>query len=797
MRRSFRILLRVLAWLLLAALVALFMAWIAMRASLPELDGDHHVAGLSAPVIVGRDAYGVPDIQAATRLDAARATGFVHAQDRYFQMDLTRRAAAGELAALLGPTLADSDARLRVNRFRERARQVLAGLDDGDRALLEAYTQGVNAGLASLRARPFEYLVLRARPQPWRPEDSLLVVYAMWLDLQGSELHTELQRDRLHAALPASLYQLVARSPSNWDAALDGSELPVPPLPDAAQYDLRHLDRAVFALADGAAAHAARLAESGQADAALVGSNNWALAGSRTASGRALVANDMHLGLRVPNTWYRLRLRARDEDVDITGVTLPGAPVVVAGSNGHVAWGFTNSYGDYLDLVRAEPVPGQPDSYATVDGPRRFERHDEVIAIAGAPARHVVVEDTIWGPVVAKDADGTPLAAAWTAYRPEAINLRLVDMERAVGVEDAVQIAASAGIPAQNAMIGDATGHIAWVIAGRVPLRAGFDPTLPADWTVPGTGWTGWVAPEAQPRIEDPAGGAAWSANARVVGGDMLALIGDGGYAHGARSHQIREDLAKLSQARPADFLQIQLDDRARYLAEWQPLLISVLAEGGPAYTGALKLVKGWTGYAAIGDAGYRVLREFERTVTERSFEMLTVEARARWPGFRWHAPARFTDVAWRLVNLQPANLLDPRYPSWDAWLLAAADEAIAAARQGCDSLAQCTWGRRNTMRIQHPLSRALPFLSPLLDMPADELPGDWSMPRVQSPVFGASERFAVEPGREAEAYFHMPGGESGNPMSPYYRAGHEAWAQGEPLPFLPGPAVHTLTLTP
>ena len=529
----------------------------------------------------------------------------------------------------------------------------------------------------------------------------------------------------------------------------------------------------------------------------MVGSNNWALSGQRTRSGRALVANDMHLGLRVPNTWYRVRLVATDAGLDVTGVTLPGVPVVIAGSNGHVAWGFTNSYGDFQDLVIVEPVAGQPGAYMTPDGPRRLERHEETIEVAGGQPETLIVEDTIWGPLIGEDARGRRLALAWTAHRPGAVNLRLAAMESARNLDEAVDIAATAGLPAQNALIGDATGRVAWVIAGRIPVRHGYSPALPASWATPGVGWDGWVAVDRQPRIKDPPGGAAWSANARVVGGEMLEMIGDGGYAHGARSHEIRDGLSGLEQAVPADFLQIHLDDRARYVEQWRPLFEAVLVAGGPARAEALGLVGRWSGHAAADDAGYRLLREFEREVTQRAFMMLTAEPRRRWPDFAWRPPSRFTDVAFRLASERPAHLLDPGYEDWDAWLAAAADAAIETSGKDCEALSQCTWGRANTTRIRHPLSAAVPLLSVLLDMPATAMPGDWSTPRVQSPVFGASERFAVEPGREQDGYFHMPGGQSGHPLSPFYRAGHDAWVRGEPTPFLPGPAEYVLTLTP
>ena len=796
MRRAGRWLWRGLLWLLLLAAIAALAAWLALRASLPEVEGEAKLAGLSGRVLVERDASGVPVVRGANRLDVARATGFLHAQERFFQMDLTRRAAAGELAALLGPALLPTDRRMRVHRFRARAAEALGAAPAADRALLEAYAEGVNEGLAALRARSFEYLLLRQQPRPWRAEDALLIVFAMWVDLQGGGFRAELQQDRLHAALPEALYRVVARSPSTWDAPLDGSQLEPPPWPAPEEYDLRRVDPALFDSAGEPAASQLRFTWlPGEVDESLVGSNNWALSGQRTASGRALVANDMHLGLRVPNVWYRARLVVQDPAVDITGVMLPGAPIVVAGSNGHVAWGFTNSYGDYLDLVRLE-VDGEG-RYLTPDGPRPIETVDEVIEVAGAAPETLPVEQTVWGPVVEHAADGAPLAMAWTAHRPGAVNLRLAGLETAIGLDEAVAIAGSAGIPAQNALIGDAAGRVAWVIAGRIPRRGGHDPGLPSSWSAPDAGWQGWVDGDAQPRIVDPGFGFVWSANARVVGGDMLAVIGDGGYAHGARGRQIRDALAGMKDAAPEDFLRIHLDDRALYLVQWQQLLRKLLVAAGGDRVPMLELVRDWSGRAAVDDAGYRLVREFERVVTDRAFAMLTVEARYRWPGFGWRAPSRFTDVAWRLVNERPAHLLDPRYGSWDEWLLAAADAAIAEAAAGCAAPAACTWGQRNVLRIQHPLSQALPALSGWLDMPAQPLPGDWSMPRVQSPGFGASERFAVEPGREEAGYFHMPGGQSGHPLSPFYRAGHDDWVEGRPTPFLPGPTEYLLTLHP
>ena len=372
MKRVARAVSWVLGGLAALALLAAAAAWLALRASLPTIEGEAPLAGLSAPASIERDAAGVPVIRGATRADVARATGYAHAQDRLFQMDLLRRTGAGELAALLGPGLVDADRAIRPHQFRARARAELAAADAGQRRLLEAYAEGVNAGIAALGARPFEYFLLGQTPAPWRAEDSILVVHAMWIDLQGLDAADEQQRGRLAAVLPESAYRLLVEPDPAGEAPLDGSILPRMPLPPPEAYDLRNFDRADFDALDAPEAARRQAALDAVDGAGRRGSNNWAVAGSRARGGGALLANDMHLGLRVPNTWYRLRLAVERDGVDVTGVSLPGTPAVVAGSNGHVAWGFTNSYGDFQDLVQLERGPGAT-GYLTAAGTRDFE----------------------------------------------------------------------------------------------------------------------------------------------------------------------------------------------------------------------------------------------------------------------------------------------------------------------------------------------------------------------------------------------------------------------------------------
>ena len=785
-----RLALRALAALLAVGALAGLGLRAALRASLAQLDGEARLAGLRAPVRIERDALGVPTIQGRDRLDVARATGYLHAQERFFQMDLLRRKAAGELAELFGRRALALDRRIRVHRFRRVARAALAAATPEGRALLEAYAEGVNAGLAALSCRPFEYLVLRAAPAAWRPEDCVLVSLAMFVELQDEEGQLESSLGVVRDTLPAPLAAFLAPLGTEWDAPLAGGPIAPPPIPGPEVVDLRR--RAPARPAVSQLFHAA--------PPAPAGSNNWALDGAHTLHGGGLVADDMHLGLSLPNTWYRASLRWPDHA--ITGVTLPGTPAVVVGSTGRVAWAFTNSEGDWVDLVELEVDPARPGEYRTPDGPRPFEREFEVIHVAGGPDETLEVLSTRWGPVIDRDHAGRPRALRWVAHETRALNLDLVKLEDARNVEDALGIAATAGTPVQNFVCADADGHIGWTLIGAIPRRVGFDGRTPASWADGSRRWDGWLPPGEYPRILDPPQGRLWTANARVVEGEALAREGYGGYDLGARARQIREDLrASPQRASELDMLRIQLDDRAVFLTRWRDLLVRTLKPLGPGGTSPRAWARGqavdWRGRASVESVTYRLVRAFRLAVMQRALGPLLAPCLAADPRFDPGLLRQSEGPLWSLVTRRPAHLLDARYGSWDELLLASVDAAVASLRESGADLGQRTWGERNTVAIRHPLSRALPLLSGLLDIPPEPLPGDSDMPRFQSPDAGASERLVVSPGHEEKGYFHMPGGQSGHPLSPFYRAGHAAWARGEPTPFLPGPALHTLLLQP
>ncbi|WP_058834334.1 penicillin acylase family protein [Luteimonas abyssi] len=848
------------ATLLLLVPVAALIVLLLVRGSLARLEGDAPLQGLSAPATITRDAQGTVTIDAASETDAMRVLGYVHAQERYFEMDLMRRVPAGELAALFGDRALDTDRRRRVHRMRARVESDLETIVGERMPQLQAYADGVNAGLGDLRVRPWPYLLLRQSPTPWTPVDSALTGFAMYFDLQDADNARELARWRLRAHLPAPLYALLTHDGSTWDAPLLGGSLGDAALPAPGTLDLRTLPMpAPDEDGSAAAKNASAFLDPGpaapdrrrRAAADLrPGSNNFAVSGRLTADGRALLADDMHLGLRAPNIWFRARLRYPDTRapggrVDVTGFTLPGLPAVVVGSNGQVAWAFTNSYVDTADWRRLSPCPdeaagetapdpGEP-AAAGRNGCTPIVSHQESIAVAGGDPRTLQVDETEWGPILHREDDGSALALRWAAHLPGALDFGLADFIRARTLDEVLRFADHAAVPTQNLLVADRSGQIAWRLLGPIPQRAaGCEDVLDeVDRADADGGCPPWpIRTDTSPLLRSPTASRLWTANSRVTSGAVARRLGDGGAALGIRSHQIRDALRAADRFDEHALLAIQLDDRAVLLTRWWALLrretghplpadapvqADVSATGtppdaAPALHALAAAAEAWSGHADIDSVAYRLVRAWRLAVHRRIADGLAAPALAVLDdAFELPDQPHLEGVAWPLLQARPAHLLprafacasrddagadcDDARDGWTALLEAAAREVVESA-QADGPLAEWTWGARNTTAICHPLAGAVPWLGRrLLCMPAQALPGDGNTPRVQGPAFGASQRMVVAPGHEADGIAHMPGGQSGHPLSPFWGAGHDDWAAGRATPFLPGAARYTLSL--
>lgn len=779
---------RIALWLLVLIVIGLGTGWWLMRGSLPTLDGELALDGLSAPVTIQRDALGVVTIDATNETDALRALGFVHAQERFFEMDLMRRVSAGELSELFGPIAIEKDKAQRVHRIRARVEADLAAMSAEKRPQLQAYTDGVNAGLGALRVRPWPYLLLRQQPKRWELGDAALTGFAMYFDLQDASNHRELALWKIKPHLPPALYALLTRDGTRWDAPLVGGARGDATLPTAEEVDLRKLPGTPAKRHDVAA------------DDIVPGSNNFAVSGALTADGRAIVANDMHLGLRAPGIWFRARLRYPDArapggKVDITGFTLPGLPVVVVGSNTHIAWAFTNSYADTADWrIHTDCKARDADATTCV----RPTSHAETIHVAGDAPVEIEVEETDWGPVLHREGDRL-FALRWNAHLKGALGFGHTDFAFARDLDEAMAMTDRTAMPTQNLLIGDTKGRIGWRLIGPLAQRAaGCDRTAPGTDLAQAGVCPAWqISIDRSPHVIDPGFQRLWTANNRTMDGEALAKIGDGGNAFGARARQIRNDLFARERFIERDLLAVQLDDRALYLTQWWTLLRDTAARTkSPALSELSEASKRWEGRASVDSVSYRIVRAWRLAVHARVAEGLTAPAHAAL-GEKFDMPAfqQLEGTVWPLVAQQPPHLLSKKYPTWDALFEdAAMDIRDELKAQG--PLAERTWGERNTAAICHPLAKAIPLIGKsLLCMPADRLSGDGGIPRVVAPDFGASERMVVSPGHEADGITHMPGGQSGHPLSPFWGAGHDDWVHGRPTPFLPGRTEYTLRL--
>ncbi len=496
----------------------------AMHASLPVLDGQVTLGGLQSAVTVTRDAQGVPRITAGSLHDALFAQGYVTASDRLWQMDALRRHGAGELAEILGPSLVEHDRRQRILQMRAAADRAVSQLPPDQRAQLEAYAAGVNSYVDGHRGSlPVEFRLLAYKPAPWTPRDSLLVLLIMFQDL-STRFPQKMDREALSAHLPAALLPDLYPVGSWRDqppAAQDGSisaphavELipldpsqaraipaPVPSFSDAAT-------RQLLAAGTGPAG----TEPAGSCVECRAGSNNWAVSGSRTASGKPLLANDMHLNLSLPDIWYEVALRTTapavaaadtpvaakgepgavpggtDGTLDASGYTLPGLPFVVIGRNAHVAWGVTNLGADVQD-VRLEHLRGTGTAaeFEQADGQwAPVGHHEERIRVRGGLDRvldvqtttHAVGAETMVTPIISGlyPSDPRTLSLAWTAYAPRAISVPLLAADVAADGMALVQALATLGGPTLNLVWADTAGHIGYHAIGLIPVRGSLAP---------------------------------------------------------------------------------------------------------------------------------------------------------------------------------------------------------------------------------------------------------------------------------------------------------------------------------
>jgi penicillin amidase len=740
-----------------------------LRQSLPQTEGSVAIAGLSAPVEVLRDVQGLVTIRAESEADAFTALGFVHAQDRLAQMDLMRRMGAGRLSEVLGERTVKLDRLMRTLGLYRLAEGSLDHLSPETVAAVEAYAAGVNAYIEGPGlVLPPEFHLLRYRPEPWRPADSLVWGRLMALQLSGN-WSDEALRLRLSARLTPEqiaflwpVYPAGAPVATGEQAAFRGLEVPRPGevLPWA------------WAPKDA--------------------SNSWAVAGALTASGKPILANDIHLALSTPSQWYLVRIET--PELTLAGATAPGIPFMIAGHNGRLAWAYTTTHSDTQDLFVERLSKEAPDSYDTPEGAWSFETREEEIAVRGGAPVRFTVRASRHGPVVS---DLSPdlsaalpkdhvAALAWPALRPDDLSAEaLLAMNRARDRDGFLAALGRFHSPQQNILYADRAGQIAFMAPARVPIRPQSDGRFPVAGWSGGHDWSGLIPFAEMPRALDPPSGRIVVANNKIVPDDYPYLIAaDWPPAH--RASRITALLDADAGAGPETHARMQMDTLSPAAGELLPLLLQAPA-ASPRAGRARELLAAWDLRMDRDRPEPLVYFAWMRTANRL---LLADELGDHFAAFQ-RADADLLVKVLREGETWCDDVGTDAAEACPERISAALEEALGEveARFGAD-MAAWRWGEAHVARFSSPILGNLPVIGRWFDVALETDGGQETVNRGGLSLRGPEDQLFEH--RHAATYravydladldrsrFMIAGGQSGNPLSPHYGNLAEAWRDG------------------
>ena len=669
---------------------------------MPQLDGTIHIAGLTGPVKVTREGHGVPAIDAATLQDLFFAQGYVTAQDRLWQMDGMRRFAAGELSEVLGKDFIEHDREQRILGLRVAARRSVEVASTDDRLRFSAYANGVNAFIADHRDRlPVEFRILKYSPQPWTPEDSMVIAAQMVKDLNHGHFSDALTREKILAKLGPELTSDLYVNTS-WHDRPPTAPLPALDVPSDSDHDddeedpgsitrgapVPKITRNIHPWPSPAAFD--RLISSGVVSNGMalndfdrpigLGSNDWVVSGAHTVTGKPLLSDDMHLGHQMPNLWYEAHLRCGG--LDVAGVTLPGMPYVIVGHNRRIAWGFTNVGPTVEDVyVESFDANGQ---YQTPGGWQKAEHRAEVIHVKGGSDVKVDVLVTRHGPVISELVPGETrkLALRWTLY--DGIRNPFFALNSAQNWDDFRNALSQMDAPGQNVVYADVDGNIGYQATGKVPVRADGDGSLPVNGSDNAHEWTSYIPFDQMPSVYNPPSGVIATANGRITPDAYPFSLSTEWEApwRTARIYRVLESGRKFS---PADMLALQSDtlsEGERYFGERFVYAVDHASNPTARAKQAADILRQWDGHMNANSAAptlqFRARGELTRLLLEPRLGTAPAdpkdEATLSWKSYQWAMRSVWME---NILSHQPARWLPAKYADYNELLAAAVDAAV------------------------------------------------------------------------------------------------------------------------
>jgi penicillin amidase len=796
-------------------------AWWFIYRPLPQIDGSVSPPGLQQEVTVERDGWGVPHIRAATVEDLAEAQGYVMAQDRLWQMDLLRRVARGQLSEILGPTTLKIDESFRTYGFARAAERDATLLDPESRRVMDAYARGVNQFIGQHKKNlPLEFSLLHYQPTPWLPSDTLAIsgyMYRTLTDTWERELNRAKVTERAGAERAKDLFSedagmdhFVVGDPKVID---DGSQRSAAHADDEDDDDDMEPDTVLKAgrgasgkvlTAESDADLTSALAESVQGFLQEsqneirqgLGSNNWVVSGSHTATGKPLLANDTHLELSIPPIWYEMHLTAPGWNVK--GFTLPGAPMIIIGHNDRIAWGFTNNQADVQDLYIETFNPASPDEYRVKGAWTKAQVIDETIHVKGQPDEHLSVTVTRHGPIVHREGDKA-YALRWTATEPGGLANSYNWLGKARNWKEFREIMKRVWGPGQNAVYADVEGNIGYVMAARVPIRKKGHGKVPVPGDTDDYEWTGYIPFDQLPQALNPESGLIATANARVVGPNYKPYLTDR-WEEPYRTARIYDLLHDRHDLRPEDALKVQTDTYSyphAFLADQLSVAAKIAKPKDGRAQKLIESLKDWNGIADADSPEVSFLQAARRAALDILLEpSLGKETNL----YQW----RSTTFLQKILTDRPAKWLPSAYKNYDELLAAAADTAVTKlAEQSKSNRAEdWSWKRFNSLDMFHPLGRE-GLLKGFLSITGKPQSGTQYSVRAAMKTHGPAMRFVANPANWDESILLVPAGQSGQPGSSHYSDQFSYWYEGKPIfaPFSDAAEAkarkHVLTLKP
>ncbi len=731
--------------------------------SKPVISGEVGVSILDDEVIVTRDGAGLPHIEAESDADLYRAQGYIQAQDRLFQMDLSRRQASGRLAEVVGEAAIDTDKHFRTFSLRAAAEASYDGYSDEAKEVLRLFAEGVNAYREEAIDKgklPYEFKVLGYTPEPWSEIDSLTIGKFMAYDLGGNWDTLAVRHWALNHLDEEKAKELFIEYPEDARSIIEANLQT--PVQVAGQFDADLLPHE------------------------FNGSNNWVVSGDKTKSGFPLLADDPHLGLSTPSIWYQMHLKSPEQNVG--GVIFAGVPGIILGHNEDIAWGVTNVGPDVQDLYIEQPNPDDPTQFLYDGEWEKAEVRDETISVKGQEDIPFEVIVTRHGPIVSdivfkEEVPDAMFSMQWTALEPTLELEAVMQMNKANDWESFEKALENFHAPAQNFVFASPDGTIAYKANGRIPLRKLGDGQLPVPGDSSEYGWEGYIPYDELPRVVNPDEGFIATANNEVVGAEYPYHITKF-WAQPYRYERIAEVLESGDQFTAEDMMALQLDVKNLYAAEFLPSLIeSVRAKDVDGkYEEALEILAAWNQFDDVDEAAPLIFHKLMKELPLILFEAeMPTDVYAMMPG-----KGQITDQLLRVGFAGESSAWLDEYGGVDEWVFDAFEQSMAKTTEEFGkNLSKWRWGDFHQVVFPHPLSSASSVLAKFLDPKKQELGG--SNITVQAAAFkedgtvnhGAPWRFVADLEDLSTTYQIVGPGISGHMKSKWFHSAAEEWVQG------------------